>query len=499
VWRSNETFLYPLVLGTANPAAPLRPTAFTWFDELSFWFGVAFDTEPIRIWWVLAPFMVLARDSRASRPWPALLIASVAGFGFLIHSFALSDTPTLWRYGFGYMTALAVVFLVEATGKLPLVERGDRPEPPLRLPGVAVFFVWLAVLTQLVQARTGPERRLLQLVENAQAARAQGSRKAGDPALYRELQAALPAHARVGVLLDDPYLLDYARNEIVNLDLPGFAAPRPGLPSFLGADRWRSYLASQGIRYLAFVDGESSSYLFRRRAWLTRIFTDTELFRFMGAHTIDALDSFTELARSSHELFGKGGIHVIDLGAATPPALAAHDDPEAVRQDRFIRRLSEAELHNAAWQLTSRRGVSFQRDGNGPSPVEIQLPDTVDLFSNRLLERVFGKLPEPPPCRWLTDRTHVRVLGSGRHRLRVQLRVDVARLSSSPSATLSLDGQPLGRTTPDRDGYLGFDRVVSCDGWCDAYVVFSTISEYWAPADAVHAIQLLGFDWTSEP
>jgi hypothetical protein len=507
VWRSSGTFLYPVVLGTANPATPLRPTAFTGFDELSFWFSVSLDTEPIRIWWVLAPFMVIARDARAARPWPALLIASVIGFGFLIHSFALSDTPTLWRYGFGYMTALALVFLIEAAGRLPLIDRrgeGDgAPDPPLRLHGVAVFFVWLAVLTQFVQARTVPERRLAQLAEGAQAARSIGSHKPADPALYREAQAVLPEHARVAILLDDPYLLDYARNDIVNLDLPGFAAPAPGLPSFLGAARWRAYLASQGFRYLAYVDGESSSYLFRRRTWLYRIFTDTELFRYMGAHMIDALDAFDELTRGSHELFRKGGIHVVDLGdPATAPAPATApggDEPEAVRQDRFIRHLSETELHGPAWQLTSRRDVSFQRDGNGPSPVDTELPGAADLFSNKLLERVLGKLPAPPPCRWLTDRTHVRVLGTGRHQLHVDLRVDVARLSSIPSASLSIDGAPLGRATPDRDGYVRFDAAVSCTGWCDVYLVFSTISEYWAPAEAVHAIQMLGFDWTSAP
>ncbi|HEX8110562.1 MAG TPA: hypothetical protein VF516_22670, partial [Kofleriaceae bacterium] len=501
-WRSNATFLYPLVLGTANPAAPLRPTGFTVFDELSFWFAVALDTEPIRIWWVLAPFMLVARDARAARPWAALLIASVVGFAVLVHSFALSDTATLWRYGFGYMTPLAVVFLIEAGARLPLVDPRDQPEPQLRLPALAVFFVWLAVLTQFVQARVTPERRIALLAENVPAGLARGTEKAGDPALYRELQAALPEGARVAVLLDDPYLLDYGRNDIVNLDLPGFAAPRPGLPSFLGAERWRGYLRSLGIRYAAFVDGEFSSYLFRRRSWVPRIFTDSELFRFMGAHMVDALDSLRELARTSRVVFHRAGITAIDLGEPVPADAAdpARDEPERVRQDAFIRHLAETELHNAAWQLASRRDVVFVRDGAGPSVVQVELPETTSPFTRSLLEQVTGKpLPPPPPCRWLSERTHVRVLGSGRHHLHVALRVDVARLASIPSARLSIDGAPIGRASPDAQGYLGFDAAVSCTGWCDVYVVFSTASEYWASAESVRGIQLLGFDWTSEP
>lgn len=500
VWRSNATFLYPLVLGTANPAAPLRPTGFTVFDELSFLFSVAIDTEPIRVWWVLVPFMVVARDARATRPWPALLIASVVGFAFLVHSFALSDTPTLWRYGFGYTTALAVVFLVEASARLPLVDPRDPIAPWLRLPAVAVFFVWLAVLTQFVQARITPDRRIALLAENVSAGLARGSEKAGDLALYRELQDALPEHGRVAVLLDDPYLLDYARNDIVNLDLPGFAAPRPGLPSFLGAERWRGYLRSLGIRYAAFVDGDYSSYLYRRQSWLPRIFTDSELFRFMGTHMIDTLDSLRELARTSRVVFHRAGITAIDLGEATPAAGPTHDEPELVRQDAFVRHLAQAELHDEAWQLASRRDVVFVRDGSGPSVVQVGLPEMTSPFTLSLITQLTGKpLPPSPPCRWLSERTHVRVLGSGRHRLRVQLRVDVARLSSIPSASLSIDGAPVGRARPDAQGYLGFDAPVSCTGWCDVYLVFSTVSEYWAPAEAVRGIQLLGFDWTSEP
>jgi hypothetical protein len=495
VWRSNATFLYPLLLGTANPAAPLRPSGATGFDELASLFTVSLDSEPIRVWWVLAPFMVLARDTRAGRPWPAFLIASVIGFGFMIHSFALSDTPTLWRYGWGYLTALAIVFVIEAAGKLPFVDRGDLPEPPLRLPGVAVCFVWLAVFTQLVQSRSTPEKRIAQLTEDIKAARELGTGKPADAQLYRDLQATISEHGRVAVLLDDAYLLDYRRNDIVNLDLPGFAAPGTGLPSFLGAARWRGYLAAQGIRYVAFVEGEHSTYLFRRRAWLPRIFTDTELFRFMGTHMIDALDTLGELARTSRVLFHRGGIYVIDLGDQSVPAGPDLDPPEPVRQDRYVRQLSETELHNAAWQLTSRSDVSFQIDGNGPSAVQLDLPDPIDPVA----DAVFGKLPAPAPHRWLSDRTHLRVYGHGRQQLHLKLRVDTTRLATVPTARLTLDGQELGRATAAPDGTIAFTSAVSCAGWCDVYLVFSTVAEYWAPAEALRAIKLLELDWTSVP
>jgi hypothetical protein len=502
VWRSNGTFLYPIVLGTANPAAPLQPTGATGFDELAAVFSVSLDSEPIRVWWLLAPFMIIARDTRLGKPWPAFAIACALGFGFMIHSFSLSDTSTLWRYGWSYLIALVIAFIAEVTGKLPFADSADRTEPPLRLPGLAVFMVWLAIFAQLVQSRQIPQHRVSQLVDGIKAARTIGSRKTGNAALYRELQSAIPADAAVAVMLDEAYLLDYGRNRIANLDLPGFAAPGSGLPSFLGAARWRSYFASQGIRYVAFVDGSYSTYLYRRRAWATRVFVDTELFRFMGTHIIDAFDSLADLARSSRVLFHRGGMYAIDLGESVGPAPAPVSDlPEQIRQDRYLRQLSETEFHSTAWQLVSRSDLVFQVDGNGPSPVQMAALDRLDPEIDQALGGLFGAprlLPSPPPPhRWLSDRTHLRVHGTGRHRLTMQLQVDATRLATFPSAELSLDGHELARAIPDRDGAIAFDVQVACVGWCDVYLVFSTVAEYWIPAEALRAIRLVELDWTS--
>src|SRR5262249_11653495 len=156
-----------------------------------------------------------------------------------------------------------------------------------------------------------------------------------------------------------------------------------------GAERWREYLASQGIRYLAFVDGSYSTYLYRRREWLHRVLEDNELWGFMATHMIEAQDTFCELAESSQGLFDHDGVVALDLGEARPPTTGS-DPPESQRQDDFVRRLSQAELGDTAWQLASRSDVVFEVDGLGPSAVELEPLQEPSPAVEGLFAELFG-------------------------------------------------------------------------------------------------------------
>lgn len=496
---SNGTFLYPLMTGTVSPDAPLRPLASTLGDELSFFLTTTLSAEPIRVWWVLAPLMVLARDPRTRRPWPLFLVSSVLGFVLLIHSFMLSDPGTLWRYAYGYMTPLAVAFVLEVSTRLP---HGDTAEPPpqtLQLALVPSILVWLAVIAQLVAGRDLTAERIEISIQNVKAAVALGTNKSADGDLYRDMQAAIPAGGKVAVLIDDPYLLDFDRNEIFNLDLPGFASPAPGLPSYLGPERWRTYFLSLGIRYIAFVNTAYSTYLYRRNAWIDRMFAEGEIWRFMGARMIDTVDTFLALARSSTVLFDREGLVAIDLGTTAQPAPTTPDDPEPLRRDRFMRTLSETELGNKAWQLASRSNVVFKPDGLGPTELHMTEPmrgvhriaDVANLLTAR------GS--SVPPYRWIADRTHVRLKGNGRHRLRIKAWADIDRLTTIPTLRLVVDGEDRGRVRATIDGTLELSSDVTCTGWCDAYLILSSLSEYWVPPEALRAAKLLELEWDKAP
>lgn len=487
---SSGTPLYPIVLGTGNPAMPLRPAGGTWLDEIGFFIAVGFTPEPIHVWWLLLPVMALAADRRPMRPWRAFLIAVIAGFGFLVHSFQLSDAWDLWRYAFGYSTALAIAFAIEVGAELP---SGGERRPAFGLPAAAVFLVWLALAVNLVETRLATVRRFSATMQNIRAAWVFGSAKP-DPRLraYAALQRAVPEGARLAVLLDDPWMLDYARNPIINLDLPGCAAPAPGLPSFTDPAHWRAYFASRGIRYVAFVDPGYSAFLYRRRTWLGRMFGDDELFQFIAAHIVDAFDVLRALTASSRVVFHDDEMYVVDLGDAVAPE-ADRGAAEPARMDRFVAQVSEQELGHKGWQLTRRRNVVFPDDARGGATAILPASSLTDPTASALWRALAGA--QGAPHRSLDSRTRVRVLGTGRERLHARLWIQLAGLATVPTLVVSIDGRTIAEARPDRDGYVGVDVPAACDGWCDLYIAFNGIFD-WSSGDPGVA-ELLEFDWAA--
>jgi hypothetical protein len=141
----------------------------------------------------------------------------------------------------------------------------------------------------------------------------------GETELYAHLQGAVPAGARLAVLVDEPYHLDYARNPVFNLDMPGFASPAPGQPFFQGSERVAEYFRGQSIRYLAFVRAEMSRYHYRRDYWIERLLDDQELWRRWAPYLLDFIDNLAELARTHGVIFEERGLVVVDLEAPHAP------------------------------------------------------------------------------------------------------------------------------------------------------------------------------------
>lgn len=526
-WRSSGSFLYPVLLGNMSPHAPVAPLGITAIEKLSLIAQYSLSAEPIRIWWVLLPVMLVAKDPRPTQPWRWFLVASAVGFLYLVQGFLVSDATTLWRYAFGYLTPLALVLVVEVGDRFALGGRADASDADaddatepfrLHLPRLGGFLLWLALLVQLLSSRETLLPRLAELGRNASAALQLGAdRHRGVARSYAAMQQALPAGAKVAILLDDPYYLDYARNDFQNLDLPGFAAPQP-LPAFTEPERWRRYFLDHGLRYLAFVDGNRSTYLYRRADWLRRLFLESELWRFMAAHIIDAGDTFLALAATSKVLYvdREQGLYALDLaselGAAASAASAASgaaDEPEPARMDRFVRRLSERDLGNDAWRLVSRRDVIFLPDGDGPSGLRAAAPSPVRDGADDLLSALFGTPPREPPHRWLGDRTHLRIYRAspsptgassdgGDQRLRLALWVDVRRLATTPKLSLIVDGAVVGEAVPDAAGDVRFDVTPRCAGWCDVYVVSSALGDFWLDPERNRALKLTSLAW-NEP
>lgn len=318
-WRSNHTFLYPFMLGTFNPSIQMTPTVWTGWQELQFFLDVVLQPDPIEVAVPLIPILLLVRDRRRGRPLTALTLASIVGFLLLVHTFTLSDAPTLWRYAFGFVAALTALLALESSRA-----GGDPPgtAPAVALPAIGRFWIIACVLVQIVTTGKSAARRYARIgADVAAAARTHHhpARELVTPLLYRRLQGSAPAGTRLAVLLDEPAHLDYARNHVFNLDIPGYASLAPGMPYFRGAEPVAAYFRGLDIRYLAFVRGDQSRYFFRRKFWVARLMFDTEIWRIMGAYVVDTLDNFDELSTRYRVLFDEDGLVMLDLGTPGAP------------------------------------------------------------------------------------------------------------------------------------------------------------------------------------
>src|SRR6185369_6977001 len=85
----------------------------TWPQELAFLVTCCLDSSPIVVIPILALVLAFTTDRRPGRPLTSLAIASTLSFGLLVHGFLGSEAFHLWRYAFGFATALAILLVLE--------------------------------------------------------------------------------------------------------------------------------------------------------------------------------------------------------------------------------------------------------------------------------------------------------------------------------------------------------------------------------------------------
>lgn len=133
-------------------------------------------------------------------------------------------------------------------------------------------------------------------------------------AAYAEMQAAVPRGERMLAIIDQAFALDYTRNTIFNIDMPGGASPDPGMPFFKGPRALKEYLIGQSVRYVAFRDFETPDYcLYRRDVWVKQARGISPQWRQHSKYYLDLFDTVTELAKSETMVYRKGGLSVMRL------------------------------------------------------------------------------------------------------------------------------------------------------------------------------------------
>jgi hypothetical protein len=314
-FRSNRTFLYPLVSGLGNPALSFKSTSMSSGAELRYLMWCLIDSEPIRTLPVFVLASVWLADRSPRRGLHALWLASGVGYVALAHQVTQADPYTLSRYAFGYVTALVVaVVLAVASREVRGPKLGGLALPTGMVVAAAIFEISMArkpfaklcdtyVAHAEERSRRAPESEKTQPFEKY---------------LYQRVQETIPAGERIAVMVDDPYYLDFARNEIFNLDVPGASSLPPGLPYFEGAEPLAAYFLSNSIRYVVFVRHSFSRFLYGRELWIQQV-AGLEVWQTAGPYMLALIEAFPVLSTKTKVLFEERGIVVLDLKAGSLP------------------------------------------------------------------------------------------------------------------------------------------------------------------------------------
>ena len=310
-WQSNRTFFYPVMLGTANPAMQFQSGASTLLRELNLLVWTVLEGIPLKTFafFILAAALVREKDPR--RPLWSYLLGSGIAFVALVHSLTQGDATTIGRYAFGFLIALALAtVLVTTTGRLGPAIRREHVAA-----GVAMFGVFGGLVGSRDDLFKFYARATHNIEELGHSAARSSLTEPPEAGLYRRLQDSVPAGARLAVMLDEPYHLDYRRNPIWNLDMPGYASLPPGIPYFVGSARLEEYLRGIGVRYLAFVRIGYSRYHYRRDYWVQEVVDEQEVWRAHAPYLIDFMDNLTEIESRHRSAFDDRGMVVVDLEA----------------------------------------------------------------------------------------------------------------------------------------------------------------------------------------
>ena len=263
LWIDCGTPFFPMISGNLRPGSGFVGESSSGYYHLTqLWEGSslpgAFTSTPLL---ALAGVCLSDRTGRCSLR--AFYVSTLVGFLLLMAMLPRTPGFHLERYGL----PIAVAFVLGIAIWALTEERPTRPRG-----AAAIVIVLCALCVDFSRLRSGAHDIYLPIVNSF---RPMLRRHGLDPIpsprgtdeRHRQLQASIPRGAGLATMIDEPHRLNFGRNPIRVLDIPGLISPPPGFPFFEGSEAMADYLMSQSIRYLAFMKSEASKHLYNDSVW----------------------------------------------------------------------------------------------------------------------------------------------------------------------------------------------------------------------------------------
>jgi hypothetical protein len=326
-WQAVGTPLYPLLPGNANTSVPAeRNPAITTLADYA---GNTLDyLRSGSYFWVVLGVLVLALLARRFLPDGALVVivaaaalASILAFSVTI---SIASDRDFGRYIAPMGAGVAVFFLVETLRALdPLLLAGlDRRAARAGLLVLGAGLLGLVAVFTPIAVRPAQNTILLPggwsvfdwsdpIPGFYRASRLETP--ALEAAWRRVLRRVDPDRTIAGV--DRPYLVDYARDDIPNLDFPGWATPTGTFPYFAGPEAKLAYLAREGYETLVVTEPQRDQCLSPPYQHFARTIGPPD--SVYAKYFLDWTDDISAVeARAPRAITRVGELTVIDVPAA---------------------------------------------------------------------------------------------------------------------------------------------------------------------------------------
>jgi hypothetical protein len=292
--RSNGTFLYPL-LGQGYYGSKFGdyrlPTAEMSIVSIYHWIGTAL-VGVVPIVTLLSVVYSIARRQIGTSEFLLALAAVIANIVVAICAGGFATDRFTFSFNFAAILILLCHWLARPSGVF-----------------AAMLVIGLIVGETWHPLRAGLGDNAAWLVSEIGG---QTAAETWERDWYQAMQHSVPAGQTILARLDDPFLLDFRRNPIDIIDVPGRASPPPGMPSFAGSEPLANYLLGQHIRYIAYSYSDEAG--FSRAAMGDRLNLDKRDWTYNSAlYVFDFQDNLRKLGRTRWRVYDDRKNWVIDL------------------------------------------------------------------------------------------------------------------------------------------------------------------------------------------
>jgi hypothetical protein len=312
--ESVGTFVYPLIKGNATAGFALfKPEAGLAFNLRHLIDDLAYSPIDTSLLLLAAGLLPLGWGIRRPKvPADFVVLLAIICFGSLCltsYMFGAFESFIDARYTYACLVGSILIIVVS------IVPRRETSNNFVASP--RALLVVAAVTAHVAGHREGYKNAVLARIDLFERGRTTSRDVAARDNVpmqkYLDVQAHVPEHETVVVVVPEPFRFNFKRNVVFSLDSPGGLGPSPGFPVFKGPDVLTDYFLRNGVRYLITVNFHSTIDLLNPDRWQRVLGLEHNYGAYEGPFVIDALHSVEKVVQTHRVIYENFGMKVTDL------------------------------------------------------------------------------------------------------------------------------------------------------------------------------------------